>query len=40
VGEADFAVGRMYPPLSEIRNVSIKIAAKVAEEAYRFHRCQ
>jgi len=35
VSESDLAVGRLYPPLSEIRNVSVKIAAKVAEEAYR-----
>lgn len=36
VSDADLAVGRLYPPLSEIRNVSIKIAAKVAEEAYKY----
>ena len=35
VQESDLAVGRLYPPLSEIRNVSIKIAASVAEEAYK-----
>lgn len=35
VQDSDLAVGRLYPPLSEIRNVSIKIAANIAEEAYR-----
>ena len=35
VQDSDLSVGRLYPPLSEIRNVSIKIAAKIAEEAYR-----
>jgi len=35
VEDKDLDVGRLYPPLSEIRNVSIKIAAKIAEEAYR-----
>ena len=34
VTEEDLAVGRMYPPLSEIRNCSVKIAAKVAQDAY------
>ena len=29
VSDADLAVGRLYPPLSEIRHVSIKIATKV-----------
>merc|ERR1712083_461901 len=28
------AVGRMYPPLTHLRDCSIKIAAKVAEDAY------
>jgi len=35
VGEEDQELGRMYPPLFKIKNVSIKIAAKVAEEAYK-----
>lgn len=34
VTESDLAVGRLYPPLSSIREISIKIATKVAEEAY------
>jgi malate dehydrogenase (oxaloacetate-decarboxylating)(NADP+) len=34
VTEKDFAVGRLYPPLDQIRNCSIKIAKKIAEEAY------
>merc|ERR1712223_250629 len=34
VSDSDFAVGRMYPPLSEIRNCSVKIAKRIAEEAY------
>ena len=32
--EDDLKVGRMYPPLSNLRDCSIKIAAKVAEDAY------
>lgn len=35
VTEKDLAVGRMYPPYDHIRTCSIKIAARVAEEAYR-----
>jgi malate dehydrogenase (oxaloacetate-decarboxylating)(NADP+) len=35
VTEKDIAVGRMYPPLSELRDCSIKIATKVAENAYK-----
>merc|ERR1719466_93034 len=34
VTETDLAVGRLYPPLEEIREISVKIAKKVAEEAY------
>merc|ERR1712083_137226 len=35
VNEEDLSLGRMYPPLSKIKEVSIKIATKVAEEAYK-----
>jgi len=35
VSADDYAVGRMYPPLSKIRECSLKIAAEIAEEAYR-----
>merc|ERR1712010_102476 len=35
VTEDDLKVGRLYPPLTSIRDISIKIAVKVAEEAYR-----
>lgn len=35
VTDQDLAVGRLYPPLTAIREISIKIAIKVAEEAYR-----
>jgi len=35
VTEEDLALGRMYPPLSKIKEVSLKIATKVAEEAYK-----
>ena len=31
----DLAVGRVYPPLSNIKDISLKIATKVAEEAYK-----
>merc|ERR1719384_1798210 len=34
VGESDLAVGRLYPPLKDLREISVKIAVKVAEEAY------
>jgi malate dehydrogenase (oxaloacetate-decarboxylating)(NADP+) len=34
-GEEDFALGRVYPPLSKIREVSVRIATAVAEEAHR-----
>merc|ERR1712212_571563 len=35
VGEEDIAVGRLYPHLTKVREISIKIAVKVASEAYR-----
>jgi len=35
VTDQDIEVGRMYPPLSTLRDCSIKIAAKVAEDAYQ-----
>ena len=35
VTEADLEVGRMYPPLSTIRDCSVKIAADIAETAYK-----
>merc|ERR1719153_1533415 len=35
VTKEDFAVGRLYPDLERIKEVSIKIATKVAEEAYK-----
>jgi len=35
VQESDLAVGRLYPPLNKIREISIKIAVKVAAEAYK-----
>jgi malate dehydrogenase (oxaloacetate-decarboxylating)(NADP+) len=34
VTESDLERGRVYPPLSDIRQVSAKIAAEVAEMAY------
>ena len=34
VTEDDLKVGRMYPPLATLRDCSLKIAAKVAEDAY------
>ena len=33
--QEDFAVGRLYPDLERIKEVSIRIATKVAEEAYK-----
>ena len=35
VTEDDLAVGRLYPPLDNIREISVQIAKKVAEEAYQ-----
>jgi malate dehydrogenase (oxaloacetate-decarboxylating)(NADP+) len=35
VGEEDLAMGRIYPALSKIREVSLKIASAVAEEVHR-----
>ena len=35
VGESDLEVGRLYPPLKDLREISVKIAVKVAEEAYK-----
>jgi len=35
VGEDDLALGRVYPALSRIREVSVRIAAAVADEAHR-----
>ena len=32
--EEDLAVGRLYPPLQNIKEISVKIAARVAREAY------
>ena len=35
VGEDDFEVGRMFPPLSMIRQCSVKIATDICETAYQ-----
>ena len=35
VTEDDLKVGRLYPPLANIREISVKIATKVATEAYQ-----
>ena len=35
VEEEDFEVGRMFPPLSKIRQCSVKIAADICETAYQ-----
>ena len=34
VDEDDLAVGAVYPPLRDIRNISLKVATAVAERAY------
>ena len=36
VSDSDLAVGRLYPPRTTIREISIKIAVKVATEAYKY----
>merc|ERR1712244_23774 len=35
VTEDDLSVGRLYPPLGNIREISVKIATQVAAEAYQ-----
>ena len=35
VAQSDLDVGRLYPPLRDLREISVKIATKVAEEAYK-----
>merc|ERR1719412_2438362 len=35
VTAADLEVGRLYPPLKDLREISVKIAVKVAQEAYK-----
>lgn len=35
VTDKDIAVGRLYPPLTSVREISIAIAVKVAKEAYK-----
>merc|ERR1711902_20328 len=35
VQDSDLSVGRLYPPLSALREISVKIATKVAIEAYK-----
>ena len=35
VQDSDIAVGRLYPPLSALREISVRIATKVAIEAYK-----
>jgi malate dehydrogenase (oxaloacetate-decarboxylating)(NADP+) len=35
VSDEDLALGRVYPPLTKIRDVSAKIGAAVVKEAHR-----
>ena len=35
VAQSDLDVGRLYPPLRDLREISVKIATKVSEEAYK-----
>ena len=35
VTQSDLDVGRLYPPLKDLREISVKIATNVAEEAYK-----
>ncbi|XP_035710199.1 NADP-dependent malic enzyme isoform X3 [Folsomia candida] len=35
VSESDLKVGRLYPPLDDIKAVSMKIATKIVEDAYK-----
>jgi malate dehydrogenase (oxaloacetate-decarboxylating)(NADP+) len=35
VTQSDLAVGRLFPPLARIRDISVSIAAAVAQEAFR-----
>ncbi|KAK2844174.1 hypothetical protein Q5P01_010833 [Channa striata] len=37
VTEKDLAEGRLYPPLSSIKDVSLKLAVKITEFAYEHH---
>jgi hypothetical protein len=36
VTDAHKEVGRCYPPLSDIREISVRIAAAVLEQAYKY----
>ncbi len=40
VGEEDLHKGRIYPPLSEIRKVSLEIATRISEIAYEMDLCK
>ena len=35
VTQKDLDVGRLYPPLKDLREISVKIATNVAKEAYK-----